>query len=204
MRLIDISPVVSPALEGWPGDTRFELRPRWSQAAGDSCTVARVTLSAHLGAHADAPLHYRAGGEDAAALALEPYLGPARVIHCPGAAAIGPDEAGRAEGAERALFRVLPEGAEVGFPARCPPLTAAGARTLAGLGVRLYGTDAPSVDAVDSRTLDAHHALRAAGIAILEGLALAGVPAGDYELIALPLPWRGADAAPVRAVLRIP
>ena len=202
MRLIDITPAVSPALEGWPGDTRFAAVPRWSQAQGDSCTVARVTLSSHLGAHADAPLHYRAGGADAAALPLERYLGPVRVVQCPGSRAIGPAEAERAAGAERVLYRVLPEGGERAFPGAFAALTPAGARTLVGFGLKLFGTDAPSVDPVDSKTLDAHHALDRGGVAILEGLALAGVPAGEYELIALPLKWQDVDAAPVRAVLR--
>ncbi|MBI5710371.1 MAG: cyclase family protein [Candidatus Eisenbacteria bacterium] len=203
VRLIDITPAVSPALEGWPGDTRFDVSPRWSLAAGDSCTVSRVTLSSHAGAHADAPLHFAPDGEDAAALSLEPYMGPARVVQCPDVAEIGHAEALWAAGAERVLYRVLPPGAETGFPRAFPALTVEGARTLARLGVRLFGTDAPSVDAVDSKTLDAHHALRAGGVAILEGLALAEVPAGEYELIALPLKWRGVDAAPVRAVLRV-
>jgi len=39
-------------------------------------------------------------------------------------------------------------------------------------------------------------------MAVLEGLLLDEVPPGDYELIALPLKWRGVDASPVRAVLR--
>ena len=38
--------------------------------------------------------------------------------------------------------------------------------------------------------------------AILEGLVLDEPPAGDYELIALPLRLAELDAAPVRAVLR--
>ena len=39
-------------------------------------------------------------------------------------------------------------------------------------------------------------------VAILEGLVLDAVAAGDYELIALPLRFAGLDASPVRAVLR--
>jgi arylformamidase len=37
---------------------------------------------------------------------------------------------------------------------------------------------------------------------VLENLVLDDVPAGDYELIALPLKLTHADASPVRAVLR--
>ena len=50
--------------------------------------------------------------------------------------------------------------------------------------------------------MDAHHAVRRHGMAILEGLVLDDVAAGDYELIALPLKLMALDAAPVRAVLR--
>jgi arylformamidase len=39
-------------------------------------------------------------------------------------------------------------------------------------------------------------------MAILEGLVLTTVPAGRYELIALPLKLQHFDASPVRAVLR--
>lgn len=202
-RLIDITPETSPALEGWPGDTRFAIERRWSQAGGDSCTVSRVVMSTHLGAHADAPLHFDPAGADASALPLEAYIGSARVIQCPGIAALDHAEALWAAGAERALYRVLPEGAGEGFAGRFAALTPEGARTLVRLGVRLFGTDAPSVDPVDSKTLDAHRALREGGIAILEGLNLAGVSPGEYELLAPPLKWRGADASPVRAVLRI-
>ncbi len=69
-------------------------------------------------------------------------------------------------------------------------------------GVRLVGTDAPSVDPFASKDLPAHHRFLAHDMAILEGLALSGVPEGEYELIALPLRLAGFDASPVRAVLR--
>jgi arylformamidase len=68
--------------------------------------------------------------------------------------------------------------------------------------VRLVGIDTPSVDLFDSKDLPAHRAFLRCDMAILEGLVLAGVPEGVYELIALPLRLVGFDASPVRAVLR--
>ncbi len=53
-----------------------------------------------------------------------------------------------------------------------------------------------------SKTMDAHHAVRRHDMRILEGLVLDHVDAGPYELVALPLPIAGADASPVRAILR--
>ena len=68
--------------------------------------------------------------------------------------------------------------------------------------VKLIGVDTASLDPQTSKTMDAHHAVGKHGLAILEGLVLDDVPAGDYELIALPLKLTTADASPVRAVLR--
>jgi arylformamidase len=76
---------------------------------------------------------------------------------------------------------------------------------LAQHGVRLIGIDTASLDPQDSKTMDAHHAVRRNNMAILEGIVLDAVPAtpfGDYELIALPLKLGGLDASPVRAILR--
>jgi len=70
--------------------------------------------------------------------------------------------------------------------------------------VQLEGVDAPSVDDRESKTLDVHHALFDSGAYVLENLDLRGVAAGRYELIALPQRLAGLDAAPVRALLRLP
>ena len=73
---------------------------------------------------------------------------------------------------------------------------------LAEQGVRLVGIDTPSVDPADSLALHSHQRLLLHDLRVLENLVLDDVPAGDYELIALPLRWIGAEASPVRAVLR--
>ena len=68
--------------------------------------------------------------------------------------------------------------------------------------MHLIGIDTPSVDPFSSKDLPAHKMFLKHDMAILEGLALQGVPAGVYELIALPLKLVGFDASPVRAILR--
>ena len=69
-------------------------------------------------------------------------------------------------------------------------------------GVRLVGVDTPSIDPFPSKDLPAHQAVLRHDLAVLEGLDLAAVPEGLYELIALPLRLVGFDASPVRAILR--
>ena len=204
MALWDITPIVSVETPAFPGDTTFSQQ--WTARIGPGCPVnlSAITMSPHLGAHADAPLHY---GIDAPAIAdvpLEPYLGPCRVIH---AIDCGP--------------LLTPEHlahSSIGLPPRVLVRTCRNAPTtwssaftvfapqtiawLAGLGVRLVGIDAQSVDPADSKTLDSHRQLLVHGMRVLENLVLDNVAAGDYELIALPLRLAGLDASPVRAVLR--
>ena len=73
---------------------------------------------------------------------------------------------------------------------------------LNGQEVKLVGIDTPSVDLFDSADLPARAQFLRCDTAVLEGLAMAGVPEGLYELIALPLKLVGFDASPVRAILR--
>jgi len=205
-RLWDISPPLWPGMAVWPGDTAFAQAETWTRSEQSPVTVGRVTLSVHAGAHADAPFHYDPDGARAGALALADYLGPARVIDVRAArgATIVPTDLGAAlaPGVERVLLRMCaraPVGRwDAGFRAIAPQTVAA----LAAAGVRLIGVDTPSLDPATSKTMAAHKMLHHHGMAVLEGLVLDDVPAGDYELIALPLKLMEMDAAPVRAVLR--
>lgn len=203
--LWDISPPLSPATPVWPGDTPFQQAPAWQLDEHCPVNVGRITLSPHTGAHADAPLHYAADGAPIGAVSLDPYLGPCRVIHCIGASpVVEPHHIEHAlDGVPaRVLFRTYRsaplESWDSGFCAVAPETI----DLLAARGVQLVGIDTPSLDPQESKTLDAHHAVRRHRLSILEGIVLDDVPEGDYELIALPLRFASLDASPVRAVLR--
>ena len=85
--LWDISPPVQPGSPVFPGDTPYQQQ--WAATLGPGCpvNVGTLTLSPHVGAHADAPLHYDPTGASVGELDLAPYLGPCRVIHAIG---VGP------------------------------------------------------------------------------------------------------------------
>jgi arylformamidase len=204
-RLWDISPAIGPGFPVYPGDTPFALRWTWSIGPGCPVNVSELLLSPHTGAHTDAPLHYDPDGAAIADVPLDLYLGRCRVIHAIDA---GPCvEPRHLEGVlagvpERVLIRTARRAR---IDAWDPGFTAIAPATIDRLhasGVRLIGVDTPSLDPADSKSLDSHQRVRAHGMAILEGIVLDDVPAGDYELIALPLKIRGGDASPVRAILR--
>ena len=220
---IDISRPVADGAAVWPGDPPWRYRLAASIAGGDAANVGEVSGTTHTGTHVDAPFHVDAGGAAIDGLPLETFVGPAVVVDVSAdgdliesghieatlrrvAAAPGDIEARArtADGYDRIERILLRTGCDwsSGFPGRWRSLSAEAAMWCGARGLRLVGTDAPSVDPADSAALDAHRALAASGVAILENLALAGIEPGRYALVAFPLRWIGADASPVRAALR--
>lgn len=204
MRIWDISPPVHAGSPVFPGDTAYAQH--WVTRIGPGCpvNVSAVTTSPHVGAHADAPLHYADGAAAVGALDLAPYLGRCRVIH---AIACGPlVEVAHLAHAIRGLPpRVLVRTCERAPVTWVDTFSAYAPETitwLASFGVKLVGIDTASVDPAQSKTLASHQQLRRHDLRVLENLVLDSVPEGDYELIALPLKWIEADASPVRAILR--
>jgi arylformamidase len=206
-RLWDISQALRTDLPVWPGDTPFAGGFRWTMDGGSPVNVGRFETTTHAGTHADAPLHYDAGGQDAASLDLSPYLGPCRVVDARGAGPLLTRAflaARLADPPPRVLLRTYDAFPRDAWTSSFTAVAAEAITWLAGLGVRLIGVDAPSLDPETSKTMDAHLAVRNHDLRILEGLVLDDAPPGDYELIALPLRLAGLDSSPVRAVLRSP
>ena len=203
-KLWDISPPIAPDSPIFPGDTGYSQHWTATLAPGCPVNISAITMSPHIGAHADAPLHYGAGAPSIGQVDLAPYLGPCRVIH-----AIGCGPLIRPEHLSHATAdlppRVLVRTCTTAPTQWSPEFSAFAPETitwLAGLGVRLVGIDSQSVDPADSKTLDSHQRLLELDLRVLENLVLDDIAAGDYELIALPLKLMHADASPVRAVLR--
>lgn len=202
--MIDISPLVDASIGVWPGDTPYVRTVNLDMAAGSNLTLSDIRTTVHVGAHADAPSHYAAAGEDIARRSLRYYLGPCNVIRVEaGSRRIVPaDLEGRSITTPRVLFRTgtFPDPCAWNddFASLSPELV----DFLHERGVILIGIDTPSCDPFDSKALEAHNALARHDMANLEGLVLDHVDEGEYELIALPLRLAGADGSPVRAVLR--
>jgi arylformamidase len=204
-RLWDISQVLRPGLPVWPGDTAFSHRSRWSIGESSPVNVAAFETTTHAGTHADAPLHYSVDGQDSAAVDLAPYVGLCRVVDARGAGAVMTRaflSARIAEPPPRVLLRTFEAFPHDAWVSDFTAVSAEAIEWLAAQGVALVGVDAPSLDPETSKTMDAHRAVSAHDMRILEGLVLDDVPPGDYELIALPLKLAGLDSSPVRAVLR--
>lgn len=199
-RLFDLSPPLSSRLAVWPGDVAFERR---ASSTPDGLTISSIVTTVHAGSHADAPLHMVPGALSIDAIPLETWIGPCQVVEArvPRRGRVRLEDLSDPPGAPRLLVKTGTFPDRERFSEEFAGLDPALAADLAARGVVLVGIDTPSVDPYDDGEFRAHRALVGAGVAWLEGLVLAHVPPGLYQLAALPLRIEGGDGSPVRAVL---
>jgi arylformamidase len=204
MRLIDITPQISENIAVFPGDQKFERDLAMDFRQGHNLQLSSIKTTVHLGAHADSTGHYHPDGAGIESRPLETFLGDCQVIAVPlrKGERIGlKDLVGISIRASRILFKTAsfpnPDQWNGDFMSLSPEVI----RELDAQGVILVGIDTPSVDPAESKALESHQALFQTGMAVLEGLVLQKAQPGLYTLMALPLPIKGGDASPVRAVL---
>jgi arylformamidase len=206
MTIVDVTVPLSDKVPTYPGNVPFSLQLVKTLAAGASSNVSALHLGAHTGTHVDAPRHFFDDGRGVEALPLEVLVGPARVVELPTLAPITAERLSRLDldGATRVLFKTGNSGlwSSAEFSPRFAHVTADAAEWLVERGIRLVGVDYLSVEGFKTPGAPAHHVLLGAGVVVVEGLDLSAAPAGDCELLCLPLPVAGGDGAPARVVLR--
>jgi arylformamidase len=215
--LYDISVPIHPQLVVWPGDPPITIDTPLHLAKGDPATVSHLSLGSHTGTHVDAFSHFKATGLSLDDMDLSMYLGPAWVIDVGDSLVITPEvliplnlaKVFEHQSVKRILFKTRNSTAPLNTPwfneafqESFVHLTPEASQYLVSLGIGLVGIDYLSVEGFHQVDAPSHHCLMDAGVYILEGLYLAEVPPGWYELICLPLKLKNGDGAPARAVLR--
>ena len=212
MKVWDISRTLSNDLAEWPGDEPYRFRATSEKTKGASVNLSAISMSVHNGTHADARFHFDTDGESIEKASLQTYLGRATVVDL-GQAFLDSKEkhlitiedlrpfAEAIAATSRLLVKTGRWSDSAVFPDKIPVIAADVPAWLQKNGVKLLGLDLPSVDEIDSKSLQNHHALAHADIAIVESLDLSDVATGIYQFAALPLKIAGGDGGPVRAVL---
>jgi arylformamidase len=161
-----------------------------------------IKMNLHTGTHLDRPLHMIANGSTMDTLNLEELITECKVLNMTEVKdkitandLIGKDiqQGDFVLLKTRNSFEPILEGDFI-------YLEQSGAEYLANLKVRGVGIDALGIERSQPGH-ETHLALMSIGAHILEGLRLAEIKEGRYELIALPLGIAGAEAAPVKAIL---
>lgn len=205
MRIYDITMPLSAELPVYPGDPPFASAASLRIADGDAVNVSHLSMGTHTGTHLDPPRHFSDQGISVDEIPLGRLIGKALVVEILGVPSIGRRDLERlpVRGVERLLLKT--NNSQLWSKSEfCPEFAAIsleGAGYLLEAGVRLVGVDYLSVESFQGDG-QVHRTLLENGVLILEGLNLADVEPGEYELICLPLKIKGGDGAPVRALLR--
>ena len=211
MKIYDVSVPISEKTPVYEGDPNVEITIANSIKKGDAANVSRLCCGVHTATHVDAPNHFIEGGRRVDELDLSKLIGKCRVVELDKdvleITASHVENAGL-EDAERVLFKTRNSNFwndfEQGFQTDFTYIAPEAAKRLVDLNIKLVGIDYLSVEKFGSEDFKTHITLLEKEVVIIEGLDLREVPAGDYELICLPLKLKGGtgDGAPARTILR--
>ncbi|HEY2982189.1 MAG TPA: cyclase family protein [Anaerolineales bacterium] len=208
MTIYDISLTITPSLPVWPSDPPIKLEQVASMDNGAHANVSRLSAGVHTGTHVDAPHHFLNDGRTVESLPLDILTGPCYVVQVPDdievLSAETLDGIPIPKDTTRILFGTrnshLWARGVTAFQKDFVAVTEDGAQWLVERGMKLVGVDYLSV-APFGESVPTHTILLQAGVVVVEGLNLAEVPRGFYELYCLPLKLGGSDGAPARAIL---
>ncbi|MBI4832363.1 MAG: cyclase family protein [Candidatus Lindowbacteria bacterium] len=205
MKYYDITVPIRAGMPVYEGDPAVEITSISSIAKGDPCNVSRLILSTHTGTHIDAPLHFIKDGNSIDEIPMNILVGRAVVVEITDPIEISRQAliAAPLKGERRVLFKTSNSNLwkENDFQKQFVYMAEDAAKHLVEIGVKLIGIDYLSVGRFGSTTFATHLTLLDAGIVVVEGLNLAGIEPGNYELVCLPLRIAKGDGSPCRAVL---
>ncbi len=211
IRLIDLSHPLEDGQLSYPSDPEIHITAHRTMES-HGVNVSRVSMGTHQGTHLDAPRHFFADGTPLDRIPLERFYGPARLVDLAPDGELAPKSRITVEMFEphadafqpgaRVIYRTgwyrsfgRPE-----FFTDLPSLTLEAARWIAERRIALLGMDTPTPSKIAGR--ECHYALLAEGveIVIVEGLANLDQLPERFTFCGFPLPLRGRDGSPIRAV----
>lgn len=205
MKIWDVTMTIKPSMAVWKG--RDAKRPvltitRDYDENGEGARETHLAFDMHTGTHIDAPLHFVYQGGTMNDIPLTKLVRPVKVIDLTYVVnKIGVDDLDETliQKGDFILFKTRNSFEDI-LENEFVYISSAAAKRLAELEIEGVGLDALGVER-DQPDHGTHHAILGAGIIIIEGLALAEVPQGEYFMIAAPLKVDQLEAAPTRVLL---
>ncbi|WP_458398033.1 cyclase family protein [Anaerotignum sp.] len=208
MKIIDLTQTISETMPVYPGTEQPKLTVA-NTIEKDGFRETLLSFYSHTGTHMDAPFHIYADRTSLDALPAEQFVGKALVIDCCDVGEggeIGMEYIDKtlADEADFLLFHTGWDknwGQEKYFGAY-PVVSLEVCQYLLDSGKKGVGFDVIGIDPVSDGNLTRHKMLLSQrDIVIIENLTnLDKVGSGLFTFVALPLKYKDADGAPIRAV----
>ncbi|MCI2058091.1 MAG: cyclase family protein [Oscillibacter sp.] len=207
--IIDLTHTIKPDMPMYPGSPA-PVMTTTATLLRNGYHETLMQLSSHAGTHMDAPSHLLQNGFSLDVVPVSQFYGRAAVLDVSelGEGGVITEKFLRARNEDllSADFVLFYTGWEKKWDSpdyfgKFPVPDTDAARYLVSCGLKGIGTDALSVDPLDSRDLPVHRVLLGGGLVIVECLCLRKIIGReDVMFFSLPLKFGEADGAPVRAV----
>ena len=208
MRILDLTHLIEETMPVYPETAPPKLMASNTfEQHGFRETL--LTMGSHTGTHMDAPAHMLRDGKTLDQFSADKYIGTAYVLDCSDLAGKEISKARLqlcAEKIEAADFLLFFTGWDKYWGSEeyfspFPVLSLEAAEYLATFPLKGVGTDAISIDPMDTVDYPVHKLLLGAGFVNTENLCgLAPLVGKTFAYATLPLRFQYADGSPVRAI----
>lgn len=202
MKVYDISMPLHESMVTYKDNDNKPKLKVMSNHDNSSSHSTNIETNLHNGTHIDAPLHMMSGGETMEVYDLSRFVCSAKVLDMTHVTSkiTKADLVSKDIKKDDFILLKTRNSSEDFFNMEWISLAIDGAEYLVEIGINGVGIDALGIER-DQPSHRTHISLMEKHIIILEGLRLAEIKEGNYELVALPLNISQVEAAPTRAVL---
>jgi arylformamidase len=199
LKIHDLTRTISLDMAVYPGDPQPKFDP-YATIKDNEVNVTRITLGSHTGTHVDAPWHFLKEGNSIDMEPLDKFIGEAVIIDASGRNSISSNDFSGNDIRSNDIVLISTDSGD--SRTDFAYLEVSAAEWLVEHGIKCVGIDTASVEKYGRKDAPVHKMLLAGNIGIVENLANLK-PFADSRMffVCLPLPLKGIDGSPARAVL---
>ena len=199
LKIHDLTHTISRDIRIYPGDPKPRFEPH-ATIRDDKVNVTTITLGSHTGTHVDAPWHFMQEGNSIEMVPLDKFIGEAIIIDASYRNSITANDfsGNDIRSNDIVLINTGTSDRRTDFAY----LDISAAEWIIEHGVKCVGIDTVSVERYGSKDASVHKMLLARNIGIIENLSnLKQFTGSRVFFVCLPLPLKGIDGSPARAVI---
>jgi arylformamidase len=199
LKIHDLTHTISQDMHVYPGDPQPKFDPH-ATIKNNNANITKITVGSHTGTHVDAPWHFLQGGNSIDMEPLDKFVGEAAIIDASGKNSVTAEDFSDYDIRSNDIILIY-----TGTGNRRTDfayLDISAAEWMVRHGVKCVGIDTASVEKYGEKDAPVHKMLLARNIGIIENLDNLKQFAGSRMFfVCLPLPLKGIDGSPARAVL---
>jgi arylformamidase len=200
LKIHDLTRTISQDMPVYPGDPKPKFDPYATIKDNNNANITRISVGSHTGTHVDAPWHFLQEGNSIDMEPLDKFIGEAAIIDASGKNSITAEDFSGYDIRSNDIILIYTGTGDRRTDFAYVDISAA--EWMVEHEIKCVGIDTASVEEYGKKDAPVHKMLLARNVGIIENLANLKQFAGSRMFfVCLPLPLKGIDGSPARAVL---